>query len=274
MALEFYKRRFRMPSKRMQYVLAFTALLLALALVFCWMMIRHKMDEMQDGASSDDASPNVSTITYTTEDEAHLLLIVEEENTARYILVHADPANSAICVTGVPENAITVDGLSLTPLYQKHGAAYVVNQLAGLTDRPLRHYAAITRANAEKWFARLGNDLMLTLEEDVVLADENSAQTTLTAGEHTLNAPQTTAVLCHPAAAEKLRAEVIAAMLRQYLQSGRNLSADFSYLANMAQTDLRIGDFTGYRDRLVYLAEQNSSGSCSITTQAFADIID
>ncbi len=274
MALEFYKRRFRMPSKRMQYVLAFTALLLALALVFCWMMIRHKMDEMQGDASSDDASSNVSTITYTAEDEAHLLLIVEEENNARFILVHADPANRAIRVAGVPENALTVDGLSLTPLYQKHGAAYVVNQLATLTDRPLRHYAAVTRANTEKWFVRLGNDLMLTLEADVALADENGAQTTLTAGEHTLSAPQTTALLCHPTAAEELRAEVIAAMLRQYLQSGRNLSADFSYLANMAQTDLRIGDFTGYRERLVYLAEQNANGSCAITAQPFADIID
>ncbi len=272
MALEFYKRRFRMPSKRMQYVLAFTALLLALALVFCWMMIRHKMDEMQGGDSSDDASSNVSTVAYTAEDEAYLLLIVEEETGAHFILVHADPANRAIRVAGVPESAFTVDGLTLTPLYQKHGAAYVVNQLATLADRPLRHYAALTRTNTEKWFARLGNDLMLTLEEDVVLTDENGTQTTLTAGEHTLNAPQTTALLCRPDAAEKLRAEVIAAMLRQYLVSGRNLSADFSNLANIAQTDLRIGDFTGYRERLVYLAEQNASGSCAITAQAFADI--
>jgi hypothetical protein len=256
----------------MQYVLAFTALLLALALVFFWMMIRHQMDEMQGGASSDDSSSNVSSIAYTAEDEAHLLLIVEEEDSARFILVHADPANSAICVTGVPENALAVDGLSLTPLYQKHGAAYVVNQLAAKSGRPLRHYAAVSRSNAEKWFARLGNDLMLTLKGDVVLTDENGAQTTLTAGEHTLSAPQTTALLCHPSATEKLRADVIVAMLRQYLQSGRNLSADFSYLANMAQTDLRIGDFTGYRDRLVYLAEQNSSGNCSIATQAFTAI--
>lgn len=272
MALEFYKRRFRMPSKRMQYVLAFTALLLTLALVFCWMVIRHKMDETQGGTSSDDSSSTASSIAYTAEDEAHLLLVVEDEDSARFILVHADPANSAIRVMAVPENTLAVDGLSLTPLYQKHGAAYIVDQLAKLIGQPLRHYAAVTADSAEKWFARLGGDLAFMLDEAVVITDEGGVQSTLNAGEHTLSAAQATALLCHPTASEDLRAKIIAAMLRQYLHSGRNLTADFSYLANMAQTGLRIGDFNSYRDRLVYLAEQNTNGSCAIKSQAFADV--
>ncbi len=274
MALEFYKRRFRMPSKKMQYVLAFTALLLAMALAFSWMLIHHKMDEMPGGTSSEDSSSIVSSVTYAAEDEAHLLLIVEQADSTRFILVHADPANRAIRVTALPENALTVDGLSLTALYLKHGAAYVVNRLATLTDRPLRHYAALTRADAENWFARLGNDLVLTLDDEIIITNENGTQTTMTAGEHTLSAPQTTALLCHPTASEELRGNIIVAMLRQYLHGGRNLSADFAYLANMARTDLRIGDFTGYRERLVYLAEQNANGSCTIAIQAFTDMID
>ncbi len=268
MALEFYKRRFRKPSKKVQYILAFTALLLAMALAFSWMMFRHQLEQARDEASSDDSSDS-SVITYTDEDAADLLVIVNDDETARFILVHADPKNKAIRVTNLPEDAITTDGLTLTALYQKHGSGYVVSQLAARTGRPLRHYLSISRANTEKWFARLGNDLAVTLKNDIVISNESGTQNTLTAGAHTLNATQATKLILHTEGDE-----IIAAMLRQYLQSKRNLSADFSSLANLSQTSIRIGDFTGYRDKLKYLADQNSEQTCSITTQSYDDIID
>lgn len=271
MALEFYKRRFRMPGKKMQYVLAFTALLLAMALVFCWMLIRHKMDEARNPTSSDDTSSATQSVVYTAEDDAHLLLIVDSGDEIQFFLTHTSPADSSIRVTAVPDDAMVKDELTLSALYRKHGAAYIVQQLAAKTTQPLRHYIAISKGNAEKWFARLGNDLTMTLGSDVVIASDNGTQTTLAAGEHVLTAPQATALLCQSSLSDELHADVIVSMLGQYLHSGRNLASDFSYLANMTQTSLRIGDFNSYRDRLTYLAEQNSNGHCTIIAQAFAD---
>ncbi len=267
MALEFYKRRFRIPSKRMQYILAFSALLLVLALLFSWMMIRHKLGEMQEQSASSDDSSLIQTDAFTEEDEGHLLLIVSGEDTTTFILVNTDPANNRIRVTAVAEDAVTSDGLTLTPLYQKNGPAHIVSLLASTADIPLHHYAAVTATNTERWFSRFESGVNITLPEAISLgAQENGDQQTLDAGEHTLGAGTATELLIHD---EQIGAQVIAAMLSQYFREGRNLSSDFSYLANIAQTSLRIGDFNDYRSRLVYLAEQNSLDNCQITTQVF-----
>ncbi len=268
MALEFYKRRFRIPSKRVQYILAFTALLLAIVLVFSWMSIRRNIEEMQDSASGTSSSPADSNV-YTAEDEGRLLVVINAENSLKFFVIHTDPANSSITVTTMPEQAVTVDGLSLTPLYQKHGAAYIVNRITTLTDQPLRHYAVFTAENAGKWFARLGDELLFTLNEDIVIHDENGISATLSAGEQTLTATQATTLLCNPNTNDKLVAELVAEMLKQHLHSGRNLTADFSYLANIALTSLRIGDFNAYHNKLTYLAEQNQHGATTITAQVF-----
>lgn len=268
MALEFYKRRFRIPSKRMQYVLAFSALLLVLALLFSWMTIRHKISEMQEhSTSSDNSSSVISADAFTAEDEGHLLLIISSEDATKFILVNSDPANGTIRVTAVAEDAISNDGLTLTPLYQKNGAARVVSLLASAADIPLRHYAAVTAANAERWFSRFEGGVNITLSEAISLGTpENGDQQVLDVGEHTVNAATATELLMHD---NEIGAQVIAAMLKQYFREGRNLSSDFSYLANIAQTSLRIGDFNDYRSQLVYLAEQNSLDSCLITAQIF-----
>lgn len=263
MALEFYKRRFRVPSKKMQYILAITALLLACALVFCWMIIRHKAEKARENsAASDDASSVVSAPVYTKEDEGHLLLIISSEETARFILLHSDPANNSISVTTVSETAVSDNGLTLTPLYRKHGATRVAELLAKAENIPLKHYAAVSDSSAQRWFARFENGITLTLDAPITLpAQEGEETLEFDAGEQLLNATEATALLTR--GDDHVAAKVIAAMLRQYLYKERYLASDFAYLANIAQTSLRIGDFTDYQDRLDYLAEQNSLGRCA-----------
>ncbi len=269
MALEFYKRRFRVPSKRMQYILAFSALLLVLVLLFCWMMIHHKLDERQENnASSDNPSSVISADAFTAEDEGHLLLIVGDEDATRFILVNTDPANSAIRVTAVAEDAITSDGMTLTPLYQKSGAARIVSLLASAADIPLRHYAAVSKTNTERWFSRFDGAINMTLSETITFCvTENGEKQQLEAGEHTLAAATATELILY--ADGQIGAQVIAAMLGQYLQEGRYLPTDFSYLANIAQTSLRIGDFNDYRSCLEHLAAQNTQNNFSLTTHTF-----
>ncbi len=267
MALEFYKRRFRLPSKKTQYVLAFAALLLVLAIVLCWMKIRHNAMEMQENStSSSNDSSDISVPVYTEQDEGHLLVIVDSEETVRFIHLHSDPANNAIHVTTVEENFANEDILTLTPLYRKFGAAKVVGLLANKMNIPLKHYAAVTATNAERWFARFENGVTMTFDNPITVnAQEGEDPLNFDAGEHTLTAVQATALLTR--ADDGIGAEVIAAMLRQYMLENRHLTSDFSYLANIAQTSLRIGDFNDYHTSLTYLAQQNSLGNCTITAR-------
>jgi hypothetical protein len=74
-------------------------------------------------------------------------------------------------------------------------------------------------------------------------------------------------LLCSDDSTDKAAAEVIAAMLRQHLRTGRNFSADFTYLSNIAQTGLRIDNYNKYADNLAYLAEKNTNGACTFLVQ-------
>lgn len=261
MALEFYKRRFRLPSKRMQYVLSITALLLACALVISWMVIRQKAEEARENAaSSDDASSAVSTPAYSEADEGYLLLIINSEETSRFMLVHSDPANIKISVTTIDENAVTENDLTLTPLYQKFGAVKVTEALAKAENIPLKHYAAVSESAAQRWFARFEGGITVMVDTPITIpAQEGQESLDFGAGKQLVNATEATALLTR--ADDFTAARVITGMLKQYLHGKRYLLTDFSYLANIAQTSLRIGDFTDYRDRLTYLAEQNTLGN-------------
>lgn len=265
MALEFYKRRFRVPSKKMQYVLAITALLLACALVISWMVIRHKAEEARENSSStNDASSVVSAPAYTDEDAGYLLLIIHNEDTARFILVHSDPANNKINVSTIDENSVSENDLSLTPLYHKFGAPKVAELLAKTENIPLRHYAAVSDSAAQRWFARFEGGITVMVDSAITIPAQKEEQPLeFEAGEQIVNATEATTLLTR--ADDFTAARVITGMLKQYLHEVRYLPTDFSYLANIAQTSLRIGDFTDYHDRLSYLAAQNTLGNCTIS---------
>lgn len=266
MALEFYKRRFRIPSKKMQYFIAFTALLLVLAAVIGWMLIRHKLSLIgsEDGTSNPSSSA-IAAEQYTADDEAHLLVIFTDDTVTRFTLIRTDPANAAITVTAIPDSATSDDGQTLSVLYQKYGGARTASAVASVLEVPLRHYMAVSADNAEKWCGRLENGLTVTVASPLSYPAADGTMAQLSVGEHTLNAAETVALLGYADTPDQITADILAAMLRQYLRTGRTLSADFSFLANIAQTGLRIGDFNDYRDALAHLAEKNAEGNCSIS---------
>lgn len=265
MALEFYKRRFRKPGKKMQYFLAFTALLLAILAVTTWMYVRHRLSLIGSEDGEDDLSSTVSAEQYTAEDKAGLLVVFTGDEQMRFVLITTDPANAAVTVTAIPDDTATGNDTTLSALYQKHGGARAVSAVATLSKQPVKHYLSISADNAEKWFNRLENGLTVTLSSPLSYPAADGSPTTLSAGEHTLNAVQITALLSYAETPEQACAELLAAMLQQYLRTGRNLTSDFSFLANATQTNLRIGDFTAYRDALSYLATKNDEGVCTVT---------
>lgn len=267
MALEFRKRRFHKPSKKMQYALAVIALLLVLCLVFSWMMIRHKLDQMHTASSSPDDSSAVSKIEYSQEEKSNALLIYHTDETVRFMLVQADPAAKGIHLASISEE-ITLGDSTLSEIYKKEGAVQVTNALADALDLPLRHYISMSDSKAVSWFSRLENGVEITLPEKIEYT-ENVVSHTLPKGKQVLDASQIKAVLGYTdwndrARFDRVGVEIIAAMLNQYMDSDRNLTADFSQLANLVQTSLRIGDFNDSKAMLTYLAEQNDGNFCQI----------
>ncbi len=266
MALEFYERRFRKPSKKMQYFLAFTALLLAICLVVVWMFVRHKLSLIDSGNTESDTSSAIISELYTAEDEAGLLIVYTDVDVTRFIHVHTDPANAAVTVTAVPDDTPTDDGLTLSSLYQKHGGARAAEAVAARINKPTKHYLSLSADKAEKWFNRLENGLNFTTTAALKFSAADGSTSTLPVGEHTLGAVQITALLSYAETPDQVCADLLTAMLQQYLRTERHLASDFSFLANIGQTSLRIGDFNAYRDALCHLAVKNSEGACTITS--------
>ena len=267
MALEFYKRRFRKPGKKMQYALAISALLLALAILVVWIIIGQKLDASKSESSADSTLSTAPVDPLTAEDEGRLLLIINGEKHHRFVLVHTDPANSTIRVTTISENAITEENQTLSELYLKKGGAYVTKLIGKKVKSDVRYYAAVSAEDAEGWFTHLGDELTVKLDGEITLSDGPDKTVTLPAGENAVKPEQALALLCSDDSTDKAAAEVIAAMLRQHLRAGRNFSADFTYLSNIAQTGLRIDNYNKYADNLAYLAEKNTNGACTFLVQ-------
>ncbi len=262
MALEFRKRRFHKPGKKMQYFLAFTALLTALVLVIGWGIVRHKLGERQVDSSSDEESSTVNT-PYTTADNSHVLLILTDRETTRYLFLQASPAHKAIYAMPIPGELTVKDDTTVDSLYRKVGAADTVKALAASLQLPLTHHVTLTVKNAEKWCVALEHGVDFTLQEAVNYQTTDDIPATLLSGDHKLTATQIPSLALQ---SDTLYADMVAAILNQYLHKKRHLSTDFSRLADLAQTDLRIGDFTDYQTALDYLKTQNTGSLCRILT--------
>lgn len=270
MALEFYKRRFRKPGKKMQYFLAFTALLLAIATVAVWMFVRHKLSLVGSESGESDPSAAVTGDQYTAEDEARLLLICADDTQTRFILIHTDPANAVVTVSAIIDDTATNGDTSLSALYRKSGAARAVSAVSSALNVPLKHHMVLSVANVEKCCSRLENGVELTLSVPLTYPDSNGSTIPLSVGEHTLNAQQIAALIAHTDTPDQITADILAAILRQYLRTGRHLASDFDALFNNTQTSLRIDNFREYQDALTHLAAKNAEELCSVTSNTLS----
>ena len=264
MALEFYKRRFRKPGKKMQYFLAFTVLLLALGIVALWVYVEHKMSLNNEGSESAPSS-TIAETPYTANDEAYLLLIGTDDTQARFFLIHADPANAAIAVSTITDN----QG-SLNTLYQKSGAAQVVSHIASSLHVPLKHHMVLSAESIVKCGARLEDGVNVTLSAPLIYTQSDGSTMQLPVGEQNLNAQQLAAIIPHVDTPDLTAADVIVAILRRYLRTGRHLPTDVDTLFNNTQTSLRIDNFREYQDALAHLAAKNAEGLCSINASTIS----
>ena len=108
-------------------------------------------------------------------------------------------------------------------------------------------------------------------EKVITYTDENGLTSTIRAGQRQLTATQAVAVLEYTDwedgdDEEQIAAEMIASLLNHYLVADRSIRGYFGALANVAQTDLRIDNYTAYASALTSLAENNNGSVCSVIT--------
>ncbi len=255
MAFHSHRRLFHTPNKPMQYTLAFLALLVVLALVACWAIIRHNLDAMQS-SSSDDDDTSLPTIAFTKEDKGNLLCIIADEQDARFYLVQSDPANTAVYILPIPQNLTAVDTKTVLTLYREAGASKTTAAIADMLNLPLKHYLTITPTNAAKWLGRARDGVHLTLTDSITYTDENEQTTVIPSGQLAATASQSAILLHH---SDDTGALVLTALINEYMTAKRYLMTDFAELCNrVTQTSLRIDNFTDYRAALSHLAEQNT----------------
>ncbi len=267
MALEFRRRRFWKPGKKGQLVLACLGLLLAIGIVVAWISVSYRDDRMKNPAPSEDADPDSDTASlsaeqYAPEDAANLLLLLDETPAERICLLQFDPADSAVRLAEIPPCMQISEGKDLLSVWQKGGAVAVVAAVADTLELPLTHYYSIKAEQAEKWFNYLEDGITVTIPEDIRFTDRRGSALRLSKGENNLTATQTINMLIYDqwedaVAGRAFHAELLGAMFDRYLITDRNLLNDFSHLSNLGKTDLRIGDYHRYAEKLEYLCKQN-----------------
>lgn len=259
MPLYLHHRTRRPLSLRAKYVIAFGLLAIVLICLLGWLAVRYMGSRPQDEQPS-DPSP---TVTYTAKDNATMLLILTDKGNEQFMLIQASPANHAVFVAPLPPETTDGSGQMLTDILKKSGPGEATAAAAAATGVPVSRYMALTTEKAEGFLADLGGSLPFTLPEAVQFIDSQGATVGLAAEEHMLSAAQITGLLRYnlwssTAVGQQVRGNIITALINGYMLPTRSLRGDFAALSNIANTNLRIDDYTAYQGRLTYLANANA----------------
>ena len=267
MSLQFRDKKKRWPpSKPVQYIMAVSLLIVALVVLVGWLYIRFIYTEpTPDHTSPDSSIADVGELGETS----YCLVIVEDAGYERFALVTTAPGDTSISVTPLSPTFETPDG-ALYSLLKKYGPAQTATLVAhtmGISDL---HYMSFSITDVENFFTRLGENLSLTIPENVSYKDENGATIRLKSEEHKLTPPQIAALLRYKQWEDtgnetNLAAHIIAALVNQCLRTDKSLKGYFELVSNSAITDLRIDQFNAYRSSLEYLASKNDGTIAEVT---------
>ena len=267
MPLYFTKPRRWPPSRPVQFILAFLALLVTMALLVLWLFIGYQNAKEPSKTESTESSAPTDTIAET----GNLLLIINEKEHEQFVLIQAAPAAGKMTAVPIPSHLEVNGGTTLAKVLQKQGSPRAKEALADTLGLPIKQYITLSAKNAESYFNYLDDGIGLTLRENVDYTDANGAKVHLSAGDKTLTAAQAAVLLQYadwenPNNGQKIAADLTVSILNRYLTANRSMEGHFAALANVAKTDLRIDDFNAYRSTLAHLAEANDGSLCRLIT--------
>lgn len=245
-------------------VLSVFTLLLAVAVMLVWMF----WDDIIAPAPYDpltDISEYEEPLTAVNS----CLVILDFPDVQRFVLVQSVPSRHTVHVVNIPTNLALKDTANLSALLSKHGSLRATQAVADTLGITIDHYVTWTYDGAHAFLKDLERGVRFALPEDVNYTDENGTSTRLKAGEQQLSGVQVSGILRYngwkdTALQKSIAAEMVAAVLNQYVVPEQHLNGYFAALADTAQTDLRIDNFNAFRRILTHLADSNSGSLCQI----------
>lgn len=265
MRLSFRQQHRQKVKRRLLYSLSCLALLIAIGVLVAWLVVRYNIS-MADRPSESGTS-SAPVVEESLADTGSTLLILNERNKERFVLVQASPARKEILAVPVTASLKADNGTTLAEVFQQQGSRKAVQTVSAALQLPVSHYITFSVADMVTFMNYLEGTLTFQLPESINYTDENGLPAQVKAGERQLNANQIAGVLRHetwkkPVTSESVFAQLIAAILNQNLLPELRFGNDFAVLCNTAQTDLRIDHFNAYAYTLHYLADSNSGSLC------------
>lgn len=254
------KKRHWPPPKPVQYILAITLLVIAVAILLGWLFIRFVYTAPQPEETPQDQDSSMIA-PEDLPDAGHCLIIVEDVGHERFAIVKTAPKDQQITVTALSPDT-PIGGGTLSDVLKKYGPSRAAQAVADAMTLPMMHYMAFSINDIETLFTRLGENLLLTIPEEVTYKDENGATIHLKAETRKLTPSQIASVFRYdqwkdPNHGDALAADVTVAVLNANLRPGKSLKGYFELLSNTAATDLRIDQFNAYAIGWEYLASVN-----------------
>ena len=263
MALYFKDRRRWPPSRPVQFVLAFLALILAVAVLVAWLIVGYHQSvptPTEEPDSTSTSEPEIIT------DVGRCLVILDMDTTQHFVLIQTNPATPQISVMHIPGN-LKAEDATLKEVFKKNGSPRAMQTVSEALDIPLSHYLTLNGKGLENFINQFENGIVYTLPEKIGYTDENDIHIQLAAKEHTLTGGQVKEVLRYnqwdkSSNQNKVTTDLICALFNQYLNSDFPLKAYFGLLSNDAVTDLRIDNFNSYHGALTQIAQGNTGKIC------------
>lgn len=253
------------------FLLVFVLFLAVFGVVCLWAIVNNRAP----GRDTSSAVSGEEQPSFTSADVRWLFVATQDGTDPKgFVAVRADPAREAIHAVAVPRETEVADGttlIRLDELCRKNGVAAAQNAVGQLLGVSFSHYISMTYANVEKLLQYFDSSLQFTLEEDLDCR-EGDYFIKMSSGRYTLTPKQTVDILRYPKwqhgglqQQADIQAQVLAALVNQYMTAARDakLEADFSKIAELAKTDIRISHYTGYQEALRSLAAVNSGAVCT-----------
>ena len=253
------KKKHWPPAKPVQYLLAGGALLLAIAILVGWLLLRFVYTD-EPGTNTPNTTTTTSKPTIELPDNSYCLFIIEDTGYERFAIIELAPAENRITVDPIPSTLQLSENESLAQMYQRTKAAQVVRAVADHYQLPLEHYVSLSMAELERLVRTWGGSLRMAPPEEMMYQDEKGKDRVLYAESVAMTPQQLEAMLLNTNWKSEdsymgLAADVATALFNQMLTPNRNLQQCFSDLS--AHTSWKIHHFTNYQKALNHLANQN-----------------
>lgn len=275
MALWEKKKKKKRLSNTLVFLLAFIVFLLVFGGLCLWAVVKINEERRAGESSTASGFESSKTVSFTQEDARNLLIVTTDQGAAQgFVAVREDPSLTKIGAAAFPRDMVVdyeTSEIRLYELYAQKGVGVTKTALENTSGVTFDNYAVITYDNIERVIDHFEAGLIFTLNEDLdYQGDGLSIQ--MSGGLKTLTSSQVVDVLRYPNwhAGRKqqanVQAQVVAALINQYLRESRAAQADsdFSALVNLVKSDIMVSHYTQAKPGLAYLASRNTGDICQV----------